>query len=119
MRTAIVLLVMSGALPALAQKTDILHFTNGDRLTCEIKRLRRGVLEVSVEAADGALRLDWRRIARIESDKVFEFRLSGGENHIGEIGKSEGSGDTRAISVVSDAGETELPHRRVVYVPFT
>ena len=36
------------ATPALARdKTDIVYLRNGDRVTCEIKRLERGRLEVS------------------------------------------------------------------------
>ena len=36
--------LLAGATPALAQKTDVVTLVNGDTLTCEIKLLDRGRL---------------------------------------------------------------------------
>ena len=37
------------AVPAWAQKTDVVTLVNGDTLTCEIKLLERGRLQVSTD----------------------------------------------------------------------
>ncbi len=35
---------------AIAQKTDVVVFRNGDRLTCEIRTLQRGLLQVKTDS---------------------------------------------------------------------
>jgi uncharacterized protein DUF481 len=115
MRTILLFCLLSAALltPLSAQETDVIYFTNGDRLTCEIKRLRSGVLRVEVDSIQDDLRIDWKRIERIESDKPFQIRLSGGETHIGEISTEGGS---EAVTVSSGGVREELDHRRVIDV---
>ncbi len=50
-RIALVSLGLLAALadPAWAAKTDVVTLVNGDRLTCEIKLLSQGRLEVSTD----------------------------------------------------------------------
>ena len=42
-------LVLAAA-PALAQRTDVVTMANGDRVTCEINTLDRGILEVATDS---------------------------------------------------------------------
>ena len=59
-------------------KTDILVMRNGDRITCEVKKLESGILEIGVDYVDGNLAVDWMKVARLESEYVFVFRLEDG-----------------------------------------
>ena len=49
------------ALPAWAQKTDIVTLVNGDTLTCEIKLLDRGRLQVSTDHL-GTVNIEWDKV---------------------------------------------------------
>ena len=52
-------------------KTDVLVMTNGDRFTCEIKKLERGVLYASFEYVDGTVSIQWSKVARVETNQLF------------------------------------------------
>jgi hypothetical protein len=66
-------------------KTDILVLKNGDRLTCEIKKLDSGILEVDLDYVDGSLAIDWSKVARIESEALFLIQLQDGSVISGSI----------------------------------
>lgn len=65
-------------------KTDVVHLQNGDRITCEIKRLDRGRLEVSTDGM-GTVHIEWDDIARIESPMVFQVELQSGKRLDGTL----------------------------------
>lgn len=65
-------------------KTDVVHLLNGDRVTCEIKRLDRGRLEVSTDGM-GTVQIEWDDIARIESPMVFQVELQSGKRLDGTL----------------------------------
>lgn len=52
-------------------QTDVLTMKIGDRLTCEIKRLERGVLYASFDYVDGTFSIDWAKVVRVESSQMF------------------------------------------------
>lgn len=52
-------------------KKDVVHFVNGDRLTCEIVNLDRGYLYVKLDYGDGTMSLNWLSVAKIESPQLF------------------------------------------------
>jgi Protein of unknown function, DUF481 len=78
---ALAVLSLSGALRA----QDVIHFQNGDRLTGTIKRLERGQVVFSSPLMDGDASIDWRGVARIESERTFQFQTSSGERFLGRI----------------------------------
>ncbi len=65
-------------------KTDIIWLTNGDRLTCEIKRLEHGKLTASTDSL-GQVLIEWQDIARIQSDYEFQFERTDGQRITGII----------------------------------
>jgi hypothetical protein len=66
------------AAPALAAKTDIVTLVNGDRLTGEVVRLQRGLLEFKTDTM-GTVQIEWGQIATLQSTLLFEVeRASGG-----------------------------------------
>ena len=100
-------------------KKDVIHFKNGDRWTCEIKKLDNGFLSVGLDYVDGTVQVDWREVARIESPQQFVVidvtgailvgQLSAGSDQGGSLTvRSAGSEVTIADSQVSTIQQTEL-----------
>lgn len=65
-------------------KTDVVFLDNGDRVTCEIKKLERGKLTVKTDAS-GTITLKWSHIVGLESTFLFQIELESGERHIGQF----------------------------------
>ena len=87
------------AVPALAAKTDIVTLENGDRLTGEVVRLQRGLLEFKTDTM-GTVQIEWDKIARVESGLLFEVERASGERHFGRLAPSPETG----VLAVADAG---------------
>ena len=70
--------------------TDRLTMNNGDSMTCEIKGLDGGVLYVSFDYIDGTASVDWSKVARVESSRLFLVKTEDGSVY---TGRSEDGGD--------------------------
>jgi hypothetical protein len=58
--------------PLLArEKTDVLVMRNGDRLTCEIKRLDSDVLYIRLDYVLGTISVNWSKVDHVESKQLF------------------------------------------------
>lgn len=82
------LLLTTLALAAIAfgrDKTDVLVMKNGDRITCEIKKLEGGVLVASLDYVDGNISIDWQKVDRIESTALFAIKLEDGTTLAGTM----------------------------------
>lgn len=77
-------LCLAGALAART-KTDVVVMTNGDRFTCEIKKLERGVLYASFDYVDGTVAMQWSKVARVESTQLFIVHVQDGSIYAGTI----------------------------------
>jgi uncharacterized protein DUF481 len=74
------------ASPALCRdKTDVLVMKNGDRITCEVKRLEGGVLQADFDYVDGTVAIDWLKVARLESTALFLVQLQDGSIYSGKV----------------------------------
>jgi hypothetical protein len=84
--TAGLLLSILNCLPTIAQaeKTDVIYMRNGDRVTCEIKRLERGRLRASTDGM-GTVYIEWEDIAQIVSRQRFIVELEDGERVQGTL----------------------------------
>ncbi len=51
---------------------------NGDRMTCEIKGLERGVLYVDFDYIHGTAAVNWSNVARLESKHLFLVKTQDG-----------------------------------------
>jgi Protein of unknown function, DUF481 len=69
---------------AAADKVDVITFKNGDRLTCEIKSLDRGSLEISTDPL-GTVRVHWGEVTEVESPRAFEVQVSSGYEYYGSL----------------------------------
>jgi len=66
-------------------KTDVLVMKNGDRFTCEVKKLENGVLNVELDYVDGTIAIDWLKVARLESTALFLVQLQDGSFYSGRV----------------------------------
>ena len=77
------------ALPALAApKTDIIVFKNGDKLTGEIKSLKRGRLSFNTDAT-GTISIEWAEISHIESLQNIQVETRTGTRYFGHLEPTE------------------------------
>jgi len=97
-------------------KTDVLFMTNGDRLTCEVKRLEGGILDIGLDYVDGSISVAWEKVARIESSYLFVVQLTDGSTFAGTVIKPEalaGAAQTLLIREVGNVEPTEVPQDEV------
>jgi len=85
-RMLLILLALTGISSARERK-DILQFTNGDRITCEIMRLDKGLLYVRLPYARGEVGFDWVQIAHVESAEMFVVVDKTGKRYTGTLQK--------------------------------
>lgn len=78
------MLLFWGRRVAAADKIDVLQLRIGDRLTCEIKKLERGVLSVSTDPL-GTVSVHWGEVADVASPRQFEIQVTSGEHFYGSL----------------------------------
>lgn len=108
--------------PLLARdKTDVLVMHNGDRLTCEIKRLDSDVLYIKLDYALGTVSISWSKVDHIESKQLFLVRTHDGSVYSGTL-STVSTGGARPVKieiVQSPAKSTELDKSEVNQVEQT
>ena len=100
------LLLFAGTRVPSAQKVDTLTFSNGDRVTGEIKRLSRGQLEYSTSPM-GTVSAKWTHVVRIESPRYFELTMRSGYRHYGALRAAPDTGHV-IVSVAQFADTVRL-----------
>jgi hypothetical protein len=105
-------------------KKDVLQFTNGDRITCEIINLEKGYLYVKLEYADGTVAMDWSKIARIESPQSFVVAEKDGNRYTGtlqSVAEAAAPEELGALKVqVTGTAKTEVvPSEEIVTIDRT
>ena len=100
------------ALPAtaIAAKTDVVVFENGDRLTGEVKGMERGRLKFKTDAA-GTIQIEWDKIARLSSTQNIQVETVSGARYFGRLLSSE---DEFRTVVATEDGPSQLTNERIV-----
>ena len=100
LRFGLLLLSLLTLAPGLAwaEKTDIVILTNGDRVTGEIKKLEAGILQYKTDTM-GTVRIEWRFIQTIITDKQQVIETVEGERWLGKLQKPEDSEDVQIVTV--------------------
>jgi hypothetical protein len=65
-------------------KLDVVLLRNGDRVTCEINELQRGILSVSTDPLD-KVSVHWGEVRALTSPREFEVSLETGERLYGSL----------------------------------
>jgi hypothetical protein len=108
--TALGIILLSA--PCLAApKTDVVELLNGDRITCEIRKLERGKLTVKTDGI-GTLAIEWDDVARVTSAANYDIELSSGERYYGSLAR----GDSRTIEIVAFTGSQRVGMDTVVRI---
>jgi hypothetical protein len=107
--------------PAQARpSTDIIRFKNGDKWTCEIKKLDHGYLYVGLDYVDGTVNVDWSKIESIESSQLFVVTDVDGVVHEGSISTASGeAGQIASLAVKSDQSLAKISKPRVASIQQT
>jgi len=101
------------SLPAFAApKTDIVVFKNGDKLTGEIKSLKRGRLNLNTDAT-GTISIEWDQIGHIESLQNVQVETNTGTRFFGHLVATEKSG---RVVVATNNGPQMLDGARVILI---
>jgi hypothetical protein len=90
-RTIALVLIAASLAPASAlarPKTDVVVLDNGNRVSCEMLKLRRGKLTVKTDAY-GTVDIKWSRITGLESEYYFLIELDSGVRYMGRIALGE------------------------------
>ena len=97
-------------LTAAADKTDVLVFLNGDRLTGEVRSLERGKLRFNTDAT-GTISIEWDDVAFLSSKQDIQVETEEGIRHFGHLAVSDQEG---TINVETSAGTVNLTTGNVV-----
>jgi hypothetical protein len=104
---------VAGVPPVWARtKTDILHMKNGDKITCEIKRMEHGQLLVKTDYTKGTLTINWEKIERVQSKQLFVLETEQGNYYSGEIRTD--AKESQNVDVTLGGTETVLRQKMVV-----
>lgn len=106
----LVIMTFIGWPAAAADKVDVVHLKNGDRITCEIKNLDKGLLEVSTDPA-GKLSIHWGDVASLESPREFEVEEESGTRSYGSLPASPAES---MIVSFKDGSTATLPMIQVI-----
>jgi uncharacterized protein DUF481 len=66
-------------------KVDTVQLTNGDRLTCEIKKLQQARLSISTDPLD-SVSVHWAEVQTLTSPRNFEVTVESGDRYYGSLG---------------------------------
>lgn len=109
-RSLWLLLTLAVSYPTHAEKTDIVIFANGDRLTGEVKSLERGRLRFDTDAT-GTIAIEWDDVAYLDSNQNVQVETATGRRYLGALRRDDRAG---TLIVTTDSGPVELPMPDVV-----
>ena len=120
LRTTFIFLMMLLNVPLLAQpeRTDVIIMKNGDRITCEITGVKYGTLYARLDYIDGIIEIDWSKVAKVESNRLFIIKTEDGSFHEGKISPAEpGPGNEPKLNVTIEPAKTlKVPTADVVRI---
>jgi len=96
---------------AWAQKLDSITLVNGDRITCEIKLLEKGRLQVSTDDL-GTVYVEWDKIASLTAPETFRLETSSGLRLVGSLTTNQPG----HLDVVQQTGSLSVDLMDVVYI---
>jgi len=90
-------------------KTDVVVLKNGDRVTCEIKSLDRGLLKVSTDDM-GTISIEWQKVTAVTSAARFEVETTIGDRFYGSLAPA----GTDQVAVVGYTAPSVLDLRSII-----
>lgn len=99
-RSLLALLVLTTGISPHASahpKTDVITLYNGDKITGELVSMYGGIVQLKTDAM-GTAKIEWKRIARIESKYHYDIRFSTGERHYAAIAETSIPGQLKLLT---------------------
>ena len=96
--------------PLALAKTDVVTFANGDRLTGEVKSLKRGKLRFKTAATD-TISIEWDDVATLKSDQNIQVETANGSRYLGRLAVAPIG---RHVVVETNSGKVELEAEKIV-----
>lgn len=93
-----------------ADKTDVLMFLNGDRLTGEVKSLERGRLRFNTDAT-GTISIEWDDVASLLSKQNIQVETDSGDRYLGILSATT---EGKRIVVETASGPVGIDNEHVV-----
>jgi len=81
-----------------AAKTDVVVLRNGDHVTCEVKVLQRGKLQVKTDDM-GTVDIEWNKIQALTANGLFEVEDLGGRLYFGSLSPGVDEGDLDIVGL--------------------
>ena len=107
------LMVISVILPASArEKTDVVILKNGDRITCEIKNLARGMLTVKTDSMS-TVEIKWQDVEKITSNYLFTVQDDQGRIYVGSL---QPGAEKQRVDVTDSRAASNLDHMSIVEI---
>jgi hypothetical protein len=109
-RLACALLALAWAMPALAEKTDVIVLVNGDRITGEVKQLSYGLLEFKTDDI-GTLSIEWDKVRSVTTIQQLQVEMVSGERYYGRnVPGDPEPGSMRFIGTPTGSGPEQEYH---------
>ena len=102
--------LLFGPATAAGPKEDVLYMKNGDRMTCEIKTMDAGAMYVSLDYVDGTISVEWSRLARLVSTRLFLVQIDDGSVYTGHIAIDPVEGTDSVLVVITQADGNQLSY---------
>jgi hypothetical protein len=115
-------LLLVKAIPVSAgTKTDLVVLKNGDRLTCEIKKLNSGILYLSLGYALGTISVNWAEVAELKSGQLFLVKTEDGSLYRGTLSTTvNGASGQMNVEVIESTNQrVYLEQSRVIRIDRT
>ena len=100
------------AATAAQGRTDIVTLANGDRITGEVARLDRGILQFKTDDA-GTLYLEWDKLVSLITTRLVEVTTTDGRTFLGSLGQTA---TRRSIAVASQGATAQLAMQDVTEI---
>ena len=115
------LVILLGAFLCLAsplsarENTDVIIMNNGDKITCEVKRLQSNTLYISVDYILNTISVDWTKVDYVKSKQLFLVKTQDGTIYKGELStlKTQG-GRPVEIEVLETTEQKAILERKEV-----
>jgi len=108
---ALIAALLAISVPAIAaDKTDVVIFLNGDRLTGEFKSLERGRLRFKTDATD-TISIEWDNVAFLKSDQNIQVETENGARYLGHLTAAT---DEKRLVVEMSSGPAVLENEHVI-----
>lgn len=113
-RWVLALLIAISVIPPASarEKTDVVILKNGDRITCEIKNLARGILTVKTDSMS-TVEIKWQDVEKITSNYLFTVQDNEGRIYAGKL---QPAAEKQRVDVIDSQAASNLEHMSIVEI---